>query len=119
SAARVKLSVEIASLDTGIAKRDNHLRSDDFFFAERFPTATFQSTRVEGSAPRVTVTGSLTMRGVTKEIAVPADLQITGHDLTARGEFHVNRLDYGIKYQSILNPVHDAVRIAFVLRAKR
>jgi polyisoprenoid-binding protein YceI len=118
SAARVKLSVDTASIDTGITKRDNHLRSDDFLFVERFPAATFQSSRVEGSGPRVTVVGTLTMRGVTREIAVPVDLQITATDLVARGEFTVNRLHYGIKYQSLLNPVNDTVRIAFVLRGR-
>src|SRR6185295_3093946 len=49
STARVKLAVETASLDTGIKKRDTHLRSEEFLSSDRFPTATFQSVRVEGS----------------------------------------------------------------------
>lgn len=118
SAANVKLSVDATSLDTGITKRDNHLRSEDFLFVARYPTATFQSSRVEGRGPRVTVVGAFTLRGVTREVSVPVDLQITATDLVARGEFAINRLDYGIKYQSRLNPVADTVRISFVLRGK-
>jgi polyisoprenoid-binding protein YceI len=119
TAARVKLSVDVESIDTGIKKRDNHLRSEDFLFAERFPTATFQSAKVEGAAPRLTVVGPFTLRGVTHEIAVPVDVEISGTEVTARGEFSINRLEYGIKYQSILNPVGDIVRISFVLRGRR
>jgi polyisoprenoid-binding protein YceI len=62
--------------------------------------------------------GEVVADPLTREIAVPVDLQISATDLVARGEFTVNRVDYGIKYQSFLNPVNDTVRIAFVLRGR-
>jgi len=116
--ARVTLSVEAASIDTGNTRRDNHLRTQDFFDVERYPSISFQSLRVEGAGPRFTLVGRLTMRGVTREIAVPVSVEIAGDLLTATGDFAVNRQDYGLDYTSFFNPIGDTVRIAFVFRAR-
>ena len=116
--ARVSLSVDATSIDTGISLRDRHLRSDDFFDVERFPTITFESLRVEADGRRVTVVGRLTMHGTSREIAVPLTVEITDTALVARGEFTVNRSDYSIKYKSFLNPIGEVVRVAFVFLAR-
>ena len=116
--ARISLTIEAASLDTGIGMRDNHLRSADFFDIERFPTIAFQSVRVEASGRRATVMGRLTLHGVTREIAVPVDVQITETALVASGEFIVNRGEYAMNYNSFLNPIGNEVRVAFTFRAR-
>jgi polyisoprenoid-binding protein YceI len=116
--ARVSLSIDTASLDTGIEMRDNHLRSSDFFDVERFPTVAFQSVRVEAAGRRATVVGRLTLHGVTREIAVPIDVQITSAALVASGEFIVNRGEYAMNYNSFLNPIGNEVRVAFTFRAR-
>jgi polyisoprenoid-binding protein YceI len=116
--ARVSLSIEAASLDTGIGMRDNHLRSEDFFDVKQFPTITFESARVEGSGGRVTVVGRLTVRGVTREVAVPVNVNMTDTALAASGELVVNRRDFGLSYQSVLNPIGNDVRVAFTFRAR-
>ena len=116
--ARVSLTIDTASLDTGIAMRDNHLRSSDFFDVERFPTVAFQSVRVEAAGRRATVVGRLTLHGVTREIAVPIDVQITSAALVASGEFIVNRGEYAMNYNSFLNPIGNEVRVAFTFRAR-
>ena len=118
TSARISLTIEAASLDTGIEMRDNHLRSSDFFEVERFPVVTFQSVRVEAAGRRATVVGRLTLHGVTREIAVPIDVQITNTALVASGEFIVNRGEYAIKYNSFLNPIGNEVRVAFTFRAR-
>jgi len=68
----VEFTIKAASIDTGAADRDKHLRSADFFDVEKFPTITFKSTKV---APKggnsYDVTGTLTMHGVSKEITIP------------------------------------------------
>jgi polyisoprenoid-binding protein YceI len=102
--ARILLTIEAASLDTGIAMRDNHLRSADFFDVERFPTIGFQSVRVESAGRR--------------EIEVPIDVQITSVALVASGEFVLNRGEYGMTYNSFLNPIGNEVRVAFTFRAR-
>jgi polyisoprenoid-binding protein YceI len=116
--ARISLTIEAASLDTGIGMRDNHLRSADFFDIERFPTIAFQSVRVETAGRRATVTGSLTLHGVTREIAVPVDVQITETALVASGEFIVNRGEYAMNYNSFLTPIGNEVRVEFTFRAR-
>ncbi len=116
--ARVSLTIDTASLDTGIEMRDNHLRSSDFFDVERFPTVAFQSVRVEAAGRRATVVGRLTLHGVTREIAVPIDVQITSAALVASGEFIVNRGEYAMNYNSFLNPIGNEVRVAFTFRAR-
>jgi polyisoprenoid-binding protein YceI len=118
STARVSMKVEAASIDTGIRRRDNHLRSEDFLHVDRFPAITFQSTRVEVSGRRLVLTGRLTLRGVTKEVAVPMDVAVTGDQLEARGQLDINRGDYGIEYDSYLNPIGQRVRIQFAFRAQ-
>ncbi len=115
--AKVTLSIEAASIDTGIAMRDNHLRSEDFFDVRQFPVITFESLRVEAAGRRATVFGRLTLHGVTREITVPVDVALTDVALVASGEFIINRRDYGLAYQSFLNPIGNEVRVAFTVRA--
>lgn len=116
--ARITLAIEAASIDTGIEMRDNHLRSSDFFDVGRFPTVAFESLRVESSGRRATVIGRLTLRGVTREVAVPIDVQIASTALVASGEFIVNRGEYGMNYNSVLNPIGNEVRVMFTFRAR-
>lgn len=116
--ARISLTIDAASLHTGIEMRDKHLRSADFFDSDRFPTIAFQSMRVESAGRRATVVGRLTLHGVTREIAVPVDVQITETALVASGEFIVNRGEYAINYNSLLNPIGNEVRVSFTFRAR-
>jgi len=116
--ARISLSIEAASIDTGIGLRDSHLRSADFFDVERFPTVTFESLRVEAAGRRATVTGRLTLRGVVREIAVPVDVAVSDVALVATGELVMNRRDYGLDYNSTLNPIGNEVRVSFTIRAR-
>src|SRR5918998_1466676 len=67
----VKAVIKAASIDTGIERRDAHLRNADFFDVEKFPEITFQSTRVEKKGKDFVAHGTFTMHGVSKEIALP------------------------------------------------
>ncbi|MEV4379750.1 YceI family protein [Streptosporangium sp. NPDC049644] len=69
-----ELSIKAASIDTGVADRDGHLRGDDFLSAEKFPTLTFRSTRVAGhSGDEFTLVGDLTIRDVTKPVELTVE----------------------------------------------
>jgi len=116
--AMITLTIESASIDTGIGMRDKHLRSADFLDVARFPTMTFESRRVEVEGRRATVTGRLTLHGVTREIVVPVDVQFSESALVATGEFKLNRRDYGINYSSFLNPIGNTVHVTFTFRAR-
>lgn len=102
-------TVDVASLNTGVEHRDGHLRSADFFDAERFPTATFVSTRVEpkgGSDYRVT--GDLTIRDVTRAVAFDVEVLgvYAGMDGSRRVGLHaearINREDFGLTWNVAL-----------------
>jgi polyisoprenoid-binding protein YceI len=120
TAARVELVIDAASIDTGNRRRDTHLRSEDFFWVERHGDVRFESARVEhGGAGRLVIAGRLTMRGIVREVTVPVDVDVSESVVTARGELLVNRKDYGISYNSFLNPIDDTVRVAFRFHATR
>lgn len=98
----VELTIQTASVDTGVEARDNHLRTPDFFDAEKNPQITFKSKRVAKKSGDVyDVTGDFTMHGVTKEITIPVTFLGSikgrrGEVFGFRSDFKVNRLDYGV-----------------------
>ncbi len=97
----VAVTVHVASLEAEPPKLREHLLSDDFFAAERHPTATFRSTAI---VPKATgdstheITGDLTLRGTTKRITVPARIEIEGSKARGRARFSIDRKDFGIVY---------------------
>ena len=70
----VNITIDVTTVDTGVAARDNDLKSANFFDVAQFPTATFVSTSISKSASGLTVNGNLTLHGVTK----PVTLQVQG-----------------------------------------
>jgi polyisoprenoid-binding protein YceI len=70
----VEVSIDVTQISTQNAQRDGHLKSPDFFDVAKFPTATFKSTKVEKAGKgKLTVTGELTMHGVTKPVTLAVD----------------------------------------------
>jgi polyisoprenoid-binding protein YceI len=109
SGSRVEGSAKVASIDTGNAERDAHLRSAEFFDADRFPEIHYASTRiehVEGGAYRVT--GDLTIKDVSQEVEMQATVEGVGDDpwgnervgISVRGI--VDRRDFGLTWQQPL-----------------
>ncbi|HWA95677.1 MAG TPA: YceI family protein [Terracidiphilus sp.] len=80
----VSITIDVASVDTGVEARDNDLKSPTFFDISKFPTATFESTSVAKSADGLTVTGNLTLHGVTK----PVTLHVEGPTGPVNGMDH-------------------------------
>jgi polyisoprenoid-binding protein YceI len=130
STLEAEAEVQVASVDTREPKRDEHLRSADFFDAANYPTIAFKSKRVEGvSDKKFKLVGDLTMRGVTKEITL--DVEATPIIKDMRGETRIgaqastrlNRRDYGIKWNRTLDAggvvVSDEVRITLDLELIR
>lgn len=94
--------IKTNSIDSGVAERDNHLRSADFFDAEKYPVIMFQSGRMDRTETGYRATGTLTMHGVSKAIHLP--LTLTGKIKDMREDTHLvcqstitlNRHDFGI-----------------------
>jgi polyisoprenoid-binding protein YceI len=108
AASQVEVTIDVASVDTREPQRDAHLRSGDFFEAERFPQITFKSTKVQGTKATFKVTGDLTLRGVTKSVVL--DVEYAGRSvhpqMGERAGFSahtsINRKDFGVTYNQVL-----------------
>ena len=120
----VEFEVKAASVDTGNEKRDQHLRSSDFFSAKQFPVITFKSTKVsakEGKEDVLEVTGDLELHGVKKSVTV--DVEITGRGQGRQGEsligfestFTIQRSEFGMTYG--MGSVSDDIRITVSIEA--
>jgi len=109
--AKVDATIEVASIDTREAKRDEHLRTPEFFDVAKYPTITFKSKRVQQvKSGKFQLVGDLTMHGVTKQVSLDVDgptpaikdpmgKQRMGASATAR----LNRKDFGISYNKLLD----------------
>ncbi len=106
---QVEISIKVDSVDTDEAKRDEHLKSPDFFDAKKFPTIAFKSTKiVKAGANKYKVTGDLTIHGITKPITLDAVMSepiknpwgkmVRGVKLTGK----LNRVQYGLKWNKAL-----------------
>jgi polyisoprenoid-binding protein YceI len=81
SASSVEVDIDPASLDTGDTQRDAHLRSADFFDVEKYPTASFRSSKVElAGEGRYLVTGNLTVHGITQPVLLDVTYEGSGKD---------------------------------------
>lgn len=124
----VTFTVQTASIDTNEPQRDTHLRSADFFEVERFPTMTFVSERIEkAGADAFIVHGDLTIRDVTKRIALPVAFLGAAKDpwgnekLGFEAEIALNRKDFGLTWNAVLETgsflVGDEVKVSLSLQA--
>lgn len=96
-AAHVHITVQTASAHTGDTQRDEALPGADWFNASAMPQAVFDAT---GFTPlggdKFTTTGTLTIRGITKKLALPFTLDVAGGTATAKGSISLTRTDYGV-----------------------
>jgi len=106
----VQFTAKVASLDTGVKQRDDHLRSADFFEVEKYPEITFRSTRLERKSEKTFIAyGDLTIKNVTKQIALPVEFYGVVRDsvgdtrLGGSATLNINRLDYGIRWSQVLD----------------
>lgn len=93
-------NVDMAGKD-GAAKIEGHLKSADFFEIEKYPTSKFEITKVEEVEGKLTVTGNLQIKDVTKSITIPATLTTEAGVTTFKSDvFNVDRADFNVKYKS-------------------
>ena len=126
----VELTIQAASINTNEPKRDEHLKSPDFFDAAKYPTIAFKSTSVKAAGNNVyQVTGDFTLRGVTKTITLPVTLVGEGKDPwgNEKAGFELsttlNRQDYGMTWNKTLDQggvlVGDEVKVQVSVEANK
>jgi len=127
----VEASIDASSIDTGVAQRDNHLRSEDFFDVAKFSTIGFKSTQIQkASEDKYKITGDLTMRGVTRQVVL--DVEPLSHPIKdQKGNLKsgvtaatkINRKDFGLVWNRVLETggvaVSDEVRIELELEINK
>jgi polyisoprenoid-binding protein YceI len=130
AASKISASIETASIDTGNAKRDDHLRSADFFDVARFPAITFESKQFARNGGKLQVRGDLTMHGVTREVVL--DLEEPAPEIKdTRGLMRIgasattviHRKDWGVTWNRAIETggmvVGDEVKITIDVAATR
>jgi polyisoprenoid-binding protein YceI len=126
----VEFTVQVASINTNDPKRDEHLKSPDFFDVAKYPTITFKSTSVKPAGDNVyQVTGDLTMHGVTKSITIPVTFLGEGKDPwgNEKAGFEtsttLDRKDYGVNWNKTLDQggvlIGDEVKVQVSVEANK
>jgi polyisoprenoid-binding protein YceI len=107
------LTIDAASIDTGNRRRDDHLRSADFFEAESNPSLTFDVTRATLGGPgQGTIEGSLTIKGVTRPLQVPVTFRRSGDSVDVEADVaDLDRRECGITWAKMGAGVHNRLVI--------
>lgn len=101
---RANVTIQVQSVDTDNQRRDDHLRSSDFFEAGTYPTITFRGTGVERDGEQLFLVGDLTIKDTTREVRMPFEMlgPVDGgrgtKRLGAEGEIEVDRFDWGLRW---------------------
>ncbi len=127
AASTVSVEIVAASVDTRDAKRDEHLKSADFFDVETYPTLTFTSTKVEPKGDDLRIEGDLTIHGVTKPVVLEAEFNGQGANpwgqqvISYSASTKINRKDFGLNWNAALESggvlVSDDVKISIEIEA--
>ena len=120
---RVNITIQTDSITTDEEDLTKHLKTADFFDVAKYPTATFVSTEITSGGQdgaTHTVTGNLTMHGVTKAVTFPATIAVTPDTAAVDSTFSINRKDFGISYAGATNNlIRDDVVLKLTIRASK
>ncbi|HEV8427845.1 MAG TPA: YceI family protein [Pyrinomonadaceae bacterium] len=120
---RVSITMKTDSLSTDTPDLTKHLKTADFFDVAKYPEATFVSTSIKAGGDKGashTVTGNLTLHGVTKAVTFPATISVTPDVATVDSTFSINRKDFGINYAGQAdNLIRDDVVLKLTIRANK
>lgn len=120
---RVQIAIDSSSITADDPKLTEHLKTADFFDVAKFPQANFVSTAIKPGGDKGathTVTGNLTMHGVTKAVTFPATIAATADAITVDSTFAINRKDFGINYAGAAdNLIRDDVVLTLKIRAMK
>lgn len=120
---RVSITIKADSLTTDTPDLTKHLKTADFFDVAKYPEATFVSTSIKPGGDKGashTVTGNLTLHGVTKSVTFPATINVTPDVASVDSTFSINRKDFGINYAGQAdNLIRDDVVLKLTIRASK
>jgi polyisoprenoid-binding protein YceI len=96
NASHLKASVEVATIKTGIDKRDEDLQEEKYFNADKYKLIEMESVKLDKKGAQYSGLFKVTIKGVTKQVEIPFDFKQTGSEAEFTGSFTINRRDYGV-----------------------
>lgn len=116
---KVDVEIDTTSVYTDSEKLVGHLKTADFFDTEHFPKATFATTDVKKGPEKWTITGNLTIRGITKSVSFPAKVLVSDAGVDVDADFAINRKGFDMKYTGKADDlIRDDVAIKLTIRSK-
>jgi polyisoprenoid-binding protein YceI len=119
----VSIMIDMNSVNTDTPRLTNHLKTPDFFDVAKFPQAQFVSTEIKPGGEKGathTITGNLTLHGITKAVTFPATIAVTPDTATVDSNFAINRKDFGVNFAGASDDlIRDDVVLKFTIRAKK
>lgn len=128
TAGKVEATIDVTTISTREPKRDEHLKSPDFFDAAKYPSITFKSKSIAQESGKLLVKGDLTLHGVTKEVILTTEISPeikdrAGYRMGASATTKINRKDFGLAWNRAIEAggvaVGDEVTITIDLEATR
>ncbi|NBU98565.1 MAG: YceI family protein [Spirochaetia bacterium] len=111
---KARVEIDVESIDTGNGMRDKHLKNEDFFDVPNHPKAFFEVLSLsETSANSFILSGKLTIKKIEKVYEIPVKSIVTDENIQYSGSIDINRKDFQINYNSIINPIQDIARVKF------
>ena len=117
STSKFNLKIDVNSINTGNGMMNKKSQTEEWFSAKKYPQIKFKSTKVEKKESELSITGDLTIRGITKTYTIPATFSKDGNKITFKGKFNVNRIEFKVGKKS--EAVPDNMRISFVVPADK
>jgi polyisoprenoid-binding protein YceI len=114
---KFNLKIPVSSINTGNGSRDKKAQTEEWFDAKKYPNITFVSSKVEKNGTSLSITGNLSIKGVTKKYTIPATVSESGKKIIFKGSFKVNRIEFGVGKKSDVVP--DYMNVSFVVPATK
>jgi polyisoprenoid-binding protein YceI len=118
----IAVDIDTKSIFSDDEKLTGHLKNQDFFEVEKYPTAKFVTTEIKAGGDKGathTIVGNLTLHGVTKSITIPATVTVVGDSMTLKSEFALNKNDFGMTFTGPGGVIRDEVVIKLDVKAAK
>jgi polyisoprenoid-binding protein YceI len=116
-ATEFNLKIDVKSISTGNGMMNKKSQTAEWFDAAKFPFAKFKSTKVTKKGAELSIVGDLTIKGITKQYTIPATYSKNGEQLTFKGTFNVNRIEFKVGHKSDVVP--DLMKVTFQVPVKK
>jgi polyisoprenoid-binding protein YceI len=116
-ACKFNLKIEVSSINTGNGMMNKKAQTEEWFDAKKHPDIKFKSTKVEKKESEYSITGDLTIKGITKSYTIPATYSKSGGKITFKGKFNVDRIEFKVGKKS--EAVPDIMKVSFVVPADK